>query len=114
MPFARLAKWEAIVLGFVLLCCLLLIEFLIGHLKVIQLPSDFVNMNGRKYMAAHGSYLPFTLTRDMVFRHQGPEFDVEYRTNKFGYRGSEPKSILRRFGLQARALVSQPRPTLDR
>lgn len=76
-----------------LLLALLMIEFILRHFDKIKTYTEIVNLKGKPYIAAHSSYLPFTLPKNISFPHRTSEFEVVYDINNYGYRGNFPRSI---------------------
>ena len=70
-----------------------MMEFILRHFDKIKTYTEIVNLKGKPYIAAHSSYLPFTLPKNISFPHRTSEFEVVYDINNYGYRGNFPRSI---------------------
>ena len=87
--------WSVTRLARLLLAGTALVFSLLLAELILRLPTSS-EVSHREHAAPFtgSDYLPFTLPRSMNYRHKTEEFDVFYRTNHLGYRGTYPTQIV--------------------
>ena len=80
-------------MGISLLLSLVVMEIILRHYRRFKTYDEIAHLKGKPYLADYSPYLPFTLPKNVSFRHRNREFNIVYRINKHGYRGKFPQSI---------------------
>jgi lysophospholipase L1-like esterase len=94
-PRMRSALGNLILVLCVLTASLLISEFVLKKFSSVQIFKDITQTTGKPMVVSYSDYLQFTLASNLSFFQKEPEFEVTYKINNLGYRGTHPQQILK-------------------